>query len=178
MMLLLGILLSSTVIFALTIGDLGWQNLLLGLVVSLACMVLFRQQLVPRPLPPNELALHLLLVSPRFFWYLLVDILEGTWRVAMITLGLRPLARPGIVRLPLGVHSPYGLGPVGYFLTLSPGSFMVDIDWDRREMLVHVVDASDPEAVRASAEKYYRLWEFGRFAPTEGVGFEQEVRDA
>jgi hypothetical protein len=53
---------------------------------------------------------------------------------------------------------------VGYFITLSPGSFLVDVDWDAGEMLVHVIDASDPEAVRRDAEKYYRLWEYGPYA--------------
>jgi hypothetical protein len=42
---------------------------------------------------------------------------------------------------------------------------MVDIDWDERVMLVHVIDASDPDAVRKDAEKYYRLWEYGTYIP-------------
>jgi multisubunit Na+/H+ antiporter MnhE subunit len=39
--------------------------------------------------------------------------------------------------------------------TLSPGSVLVDIDWQRRDMLLHVIDASDPDAVRADLERFY-----------------------
>lgn len=174
MMLIMGILLSSTVVFALTIGDLAWQNLLLGLLLSVAIMWVFRRQIVPTPLPANDLVAHLLIYSPKLLWYLLVDILKGTWVMSLTTLGLRPLSKPGIVRVPLGAHSPYGVGPVGFFITLSPGSFMVDIDWDTHEMLIHVIDASDPDQVRSDAEKYYRLWEYGRYTPTAWIEPEGE----
>jgi multisubunit Na+/H+ antiporter MnhF subunit len=35
--------------------------------------------------------------------------------------------------------------------SLSPGSVLVDIDWDRRDLLMHVIDASDPDGVRAAS---------------------------
>lgn len=165
MILILGILASSTLGFALMTADFSWQNLTVGLGLSIGLLWLFRKQVIPRPLPPNGFALHLIIYTPVLIWYLLIDILKGTWVVTLTTLGIRPLRKPGIVKLPIGGHSPYGVGPVGYFVTLSPGSFMVDVDWNTREMLVHVLDASDPDAVRKDAEKYYRLWEYGNYAP-------------
>ena len=174
MILILGLVIGSAVVFALTIASFAWQNVVLAVGISALFTWIFRRQVIPRPLPPNDLALHLLVYAPKLCWYLLVDILKGTWQVAMITLGLQPLRQPGIVKLPLGVHSPYGVGPVGYFITLSPGSFMVDVDWDERVMLIHVIDASDPDRVRADAEKYYKLWEYGRYVPTGWVEPEDE----
>src|SRR5699024_5323271 len=158
MILIAGTLLSSMLIFALMTSDLSWQNLVLGFVISLGLLGLLRRQVLPRPLPQNAFAWHLVLYAPVLLWYLFVDILKGTWTVSLITLGIRPLRRPGIVKLPIGAHSAYGAGPVGYFVTLSPGSFMVDVDWEAGEMLIHVIDASDPAEVRRDAEKYYRLW--------------------
>lgn len=165
MILILGLVIGSTAVFCLMIASFSWQNVLLALGISALFTRIFRRQVIPRPLPPNDLALHLLVYSPKLFWYLLIDILKGTWQIVTITLGLRPLRKPGIVKVPIGVHSPYGVGPVGYFITLSPGSFMVDVDWDERVMLIHVIDASDPDQIREDAEKYYRLWEYGRHAP-------------
>lgn len=167
MMLVIGLLVGSTLVFGLMTADLGWENILVGLALSAAMTWLFRRQMIPRPLPPNGFAAHLLLYSPVLFWYLLIDILKGTWQVLVVTLGFRPLTRPGIVRLPVAAHSPYGVGPVGYFITLSPGSFMLDVDWDEGVMYVHVIDASDPEAIRRDSEKYYRLWEYGQYKPTQ-----------
>jgi multisubunit Na+/H+ antiporter MnhE subunit len=95
----------------------------------------------------------------------LVDIVKGTWLVASIVVGIRPLTHPGIVKIPLGNHSPAGVGIVGLLVTISPGSFMVDIDWDERVMLVHYMDARNPAQLRADVEKYYRLWEYGMHLP-------------
>lgn len=178
MILILGILISSTLVFTLMTADLTWQNLVVGFAISLGLLLILRKQVLPRPLPPNGFAWHLIIYSPVLLWYLFIDILKGTWIVSLTTLGLRPLRKPGIVKLPIAAHSPYGVGPVGYFVTLSPGSFMVDVDWDAGEMLIHVIDASDPEEVRRDAEKYYRLWEFGRFKPVSDDTSEEERPDA
>jgi|GEM_PF-1660369 len=167
MILILGILISSVAIFSLMTADFSGQNLMVGLVLSTVLLWVFRRQVIPRPLPRTDFSFHLLVYAPVLFWYLFIDILKGTWIVSLTTLGLRPLRKPGIVKFPIGAHSPYGVGPVGYFITLSPGSFMVDVDWENREMLVHVIDASDPDALRRDAEKYYRLWEFGHYKPVE-----------
>ena len=164
MILILGILLSGTAVFGLMTADFTWQNLLVGFGLSVGMLWVVRKQVIPRPLPPNGFSLHLVIYAPVLLWYLFIDILKGTWIVSTTTLGIRPLRKPGIVKMPIGGHSPYGVGPVGYFITLSPGSFLVDVDWDAGEMLVHVIDASDPEAVRKDAEKYYRLWEYGPYA--------------
>ena len=177
MILIVGILVSSTAIFALMTADFAWQNLIVGFVISLILLWIMRRQVIPRPLPPNSFALHLLIYAPVLLWYLFIDILKGTWVVSLTTLGIRPLRSPGIVKMPIGAHSPYGVGPVGYFITLSPGSFMVDVDWDAGVMLVHVIDASDPEAVRKDADKYYRLWEYGPYALSAPVGTTADKED-
>lgn len=177
MILILGILLSSAAVFGLVVSDFSWENMVVALTLSGSLMVLFRRQLVPRPLPPNGLALHLIIYSPVLFWFLFIDVLKGTWQVVSITLGIRPLVQPGIVKLPIGAHTPAGVGPVGFFVTLSPGTFLVDVDWEEEVMLVHSIDASDPDGVRKDAEKYYRLWEYGTYLP-EGLKNEEGEPDA
>jgi multisubunit Na+/H+ antiporter MnhE subunit len=165
MILALSIVITSAIVFCLIVTDFSWQNILLALAISSALTYIFRRQVLPRKLPPVGLSLHIIIYSPVLAWYLFIDILKGTYQIVMITLGLRPLVKPGIVKIPIGAHSAYGVGPVGFFITLSPGSFMVDIDWDQRVMLVHVIDATNPDAVRKDAEKYYRLWEYGTYIP-------------
>lgn len=167
MILMFGIWAASATIFCMIIGSFAWQTVAVGGVISLVVMWMFHQQITPKPIPPAGLSLHILVYLPVLVWYLFIDILKGTWQVVMTTLGVRPLSHPGIIRIPLATHSPYGVGPVGFFITLSPGSFMVDVDWEEKVMLVHVLDASDPEAIRRDAEKYYRLWEYGRYKPIE-----------
>lgn len=166
MVLLIGILVSATALFCALTNSFALTNVMLGAGLSAALMWLFRKQISPKPLAPIGLSFHLLLFAPVLIYYLLVDIIAGTIKVALITLRIKPLVKPGIVKIPLKAHSPYGVGPVGFFITLSPGSVLLTIDWDERQMLVHAIDASNPDQIRRDAEKYYRLWEYGPYRPT------------
>jgi multisubunit Na+/H+ antiporter MnhE subunit len=178
MILLVVILLSSMATFGLITDDFTWQNMVVAFVLSIGLMVLFRRQISPDPLPPTRVAYRVILTVPLLLWYLVIDILKGTYQIVTITLGLRPLAKPGIVKVPITVKSHYGVGPVGYFVTLSPGSFLVDLDWDERMMLIHVIDASDPDQVRRDAEKYFRLWQFADDRAPSEVPEEEKRPDA
>jgi multisubunit Na+/H+ antiporter MnhE subunit len=83
------------------------------------------------------------------------DVAAGTWDVALRVLHLRHLDRPGTVRVPIGARTDRGVAVSALATTLSPGAVLVDVDWERREMLVHVIDASDPAAVCARLERFY-----------------------
>ena len=174
MIVLIATFITSVGIFCMMIGDFGWQNMLVGSGITALLMHIFRAQIVPRPLPPLGLSMHILLYSPVLFYYLFIDIMKGTWQVVKVSLGIEPLRRPGIIKYPIPTKSHYGAAPVGYFITLSPGSFLVDIDWEENVLLVHVLDASDPDALRRDAMKYYRLWEY---APTDEREIDRQVAD-
>jgi multicomponent Na+:H+ antiporter subunit E len=87
------------------------------------------------------------------------DILVGTWHVALVTLRLRPLVSPGIVKVPIGPRTPNGVAITALVLTLSPGEFLVDVDWEERVMLIHALDAADPDAVRRHHERFYERFQ-------------------
>lgn len=175
MTLILGTFVMSVVTYCLVIGDFGWQNLVIGSVLSAFLMYIFRKQAFPEQLPSNAQAFHILTFVPVLAYYLFIDILKGTWQVTRITLGIDELRRPGIIKISFDNYTHYAVGPIGFFVTLSPGSFMVDVDWDERVILIHVVDASDPDAVRRDAEKYLRLWEYHPANPI--IGSNTEVDD-
>lgn len=167
MIYLAGMFVASVSIFCMMAGNFAWENLVVGSAITALLMHIFRAQIVPRPLPPVGQSFHILVYSPVLLYYLFIDILKGTWQVVSVTLGLKPLSRPGIIKYPIPTNSVYGAGPVGYFITLSPGSFLVDIDWEENVLLVHVLDASDPDGLRRDAERYYRLWEYAPKAERE-----------
>ena len=151
-------LLSLTLIYALTLGSFDPWDLLVGAVVSAAVLLQYRRFLFggwPRPL--TGLGGRLVAFVP-FAWATVRDITVGTWYVTLVVLHLRPLVRPGIVAVPMEERSPDGVVVTGLAVTLSPGSVLLDLDWERRLMLFHLIDASDPEAVRAAYHDfYYRL---------------------
>jgi multicomponent Na+:H+ antiporter subunit E len=85
----------------------------------------------------------------------LVDILQGTWDVALRVMHLRRLDHPGLVRIPIGERSEHGVAISALATTLSPGSVLVEIDWDGGDFVYHFVDASDPDRIRARLERFY-----------------------
>lgn len=159
------IILCLALIYSLVLASFAAQDVLLGMLIAGGFAWTFRKAIFPATLPENSYVVHIIVFLPKFLTMLGWDIVKGTWQVATFVIGLRRLDHPGIVSIPLGNHSPAGTGIVGLFITLSPGSFLVDIDWDDRAMLVHVIDASDPDMIRRDAEKYYALWEYGAHAP-------------
>lgn len=154
-----------TLVYALTLASFDPADLVMGALLGTALLVIYRKTLIGDAHPQGEFVLHLIVYAPKLLWMLTRDILIGTWQVATFVVGIRALDNPGIVRIPLGNHSVGGVGVVGLFVTLSPGSFLVDIDWDAREMLIHFIDASNPDRHLADVEKYYKLWEYGLHLP-------------
>ena len=87
------------------------------------------------------------------------EVAAGTWQVALVVLRLRPLRTPGIVAVPVGERTPAGVAATALAVTLSPGEVFVDLDEEQGAMLVHVLDASDPEAVRRRYDAFYRRYQ-------------------
>ncbi len=87
------------------------------------------------------------------------EIVVGNWEVTLVTLRLRPLVRPGIVAVPVGDRTPTGVAVWAVVTGLPPGSFFVDVDRERGVVLIHVLDARDPEAFREEQEDFYRRYQ-------------------
>jgi multisubunit Na+/H+ antiporter MnhE subunit len=158
-------LIGLTLVYALTLASFRPWDLAIGLVISGGIVLLFhRFMFAPdrRYEAPSDQ--HPPLWS-RLLWFTPMvlmaswEICKGTWNVALIVLHVRPLRRPGLVQIPFGERTPTGVAVTSLVDTLSPGSFLIDIDWDERTMLFHVIDASDPDAVRASYQHFYDRWQ-------------------
>lgn len=144
-----------TLVYALVLASFSPWDLALGAAFSGALLYAFRGFVFggsPAPLP--GLLRRVLAFGP-FFAAVVREVTVDTWRVALITLRLRPLASPGIVKVPIGERTPVGVVVSALVDTISPGSFLLDIDWEGGHMLIHTIDASDPEAFRRSWEKFY-----------------------
>jgi multicomponent Na+:H+ antiporter subunit E len=143
------------VIFALTLASVDPVDLVVGCLLGgmLAAALGNRLRLGPGGhIPP--IGTRAVWFLP-FAWAVLRDVLEGTWDVTLRVLGIRRLEQPGLVRVPIGERSERGVAVSSLATTLSPGTVLIDVDWERRDMLVHVIDASDPDAVRAELQRFY-----------------------
>jgi multicomponent Na+:H+ antiporter subunit E len=146
-------------VYLLTLGSAHPLDLALGLLLATALMLGLRGRLRPprgHPSPPlgRRVAAFPLLVGA-----VLAEIARGTWDVALRVLGLRPLEGPGIVLVPIGERSELGVAVTGLLVGLSPGSLLLEVDERRRVMLFHVIDARDPDAVRAQIDRLYQRYQ-------------------
>ena len=143
-------------VYLLTLGSADPLDLAFGLVLGAALMVGLGGRLrPPRGRDVPALAVRVA-VFPLLVGAVLLEVARGTWDVGLRVLGLRPLEGPGIVPVPIGERSELGVAVTGLLVGLSPGSMLLEVDERRRMMLFHVIDARDPDAVRAQIDRLYQ----------------------
>ncbi|MDQ3587558.1 MAG: Na+/H+ antiporter subunit E [Actinomycetota bacterium] len=104
-----------------------------------------------------------LLGLPKFLAAVFGAVVVGTWHVALMVVGARSLGRAGIVAVPIGERTRSGVAASALALTLSPGEVLIDVDTERGVMLIHSIDADEPEAVRERHDSFYRRRQRGVF---------------
>ena len=146
-------------VYALTLASADPLDLLAGLLLGAVLLAALRPP-VPQGSgghgPPFA---RRVAAFPLFALGLLADIARGTWDVALRVVHLRPVDHPGIVRIPIGDRTPLGVAVSALATTLSPGSVFIDVDEAAGVMLLHVIDASDPDQVRATHLRFYERYQ-------------------
>jgi multisubunit Na+/H+ antiporter MnhE subunit len=115
-----------------------------GFVLGIVLAVALRPRLAGRrpaaPGLPGLVALGPVLLSTAF------EMVRGSWRTARFCLGRG--GRPGFVEIPRAGRSRHGVALWGVLTGEAPDEVPVDVDEERDVLIVHLVDASDPDAVR------------------------------
>lgn len=148
-----------TLVYALVLASFHPWDLLIGAAISCALFLAARGYLFGDEPDATWSLLGRVAAFVPFAVAVVREIVVGTWEVAMVTLHLQPLENPGIVAVPIGERTPTGIAVMALVMTLSPGEFLVEVDWERRVMLMHLIDASDPGEIRASHERFYSRYQ-------------------
>lgn len=148
-------LVAATLIYAMTLASFHPWDLAIGALASGSLLLMFRSFLFSaEPLPAPDFARRMIMFLP-FAGMVVSDIVRGTWHVALVVLHLRPLNHPGIVAVPIAARTRLGVAVTGLASTLSPGSFLVDVDWEHDVMYFHLLEAADPDQIRAQYQRSY-----------------------
>lgn len=148
--------LTSVYLLALTSlkpGDIVVGLVLASLIVGFGGAIRGRD--APPGRPPGTSALRRLAGLPGLIFFTTVDMCQGSWHVAQFCLGLRPMT-PGLVNVPIEPNIPSSAAAWAIRVGLSPDSVVVDVDDKTGELLLHVLDARDPDAVRRAQAASYR----------------------
>ncbi len=87
----------------------------------------------------------------RFIGQVLIAGFDTAWQI------LRPYKRPVplFIRISYGPMTPRGAAVLGSLITLTPGTTTLDIDPERHELLLHMLDGSDPAGAVASIRHHF-----------------------
>jgi multicomponent K+:H+ antiporter subunit E len=126
-------------------------RLLLGALLAFAVPLLTRRFW---PDPPRLLRPGLAL---RFCGVVAADIFVANWRVARRVIGPLHQLSPAFVEVPLEIHDPFLATLLASVVSLTPGTVAIDVDRQRWVMLVHALDAPDPQALVEEIKARYEL---------------------
>jgi len=85
----------------------------------------------------------------------LYEVVHSGLTTAWLIAGPGPVPTPGLVRVGFTDLDARGAAVLGALITLTPGTTAIDIDLDRGELLLHLLDASDPHSVAASIHRRF-----------------------
>ncbi|WP_037256225.1 Na+/H+ antiporter subunit E [Roseobacter sp. SK209-2-6] len=119
---------------------------LLGLVIPFLTQPYWPEQ--ARMKKPHKIAAYILIV----LW----DIVMANITVARIVL-FKPNSRrqPRWVTVPLDLKTPEAITALAGTITMTPGTVSADLSAEGHALLVHCLDAEDPEAVRDEIKQRY-----------------------
>jgi multisubunit Na+/H+ antiporter MnhE subunit len=127
-------------IYLLVLTSLKPGDILIGAILALAVAFGLRPRRGSPRRPPAPLALLAAIGST------LVEMVRGSVRTARFCLG--DSSRSGLVEIPRAGRSRHGVAFWGVLTGESPDEVVVDVDDDRDVLIVHLVDAGDPDEVR------------------------------
>jgi multicomponent Na+:H+ antiporter subunit E len=152
-------------VYLLTLGSLAWGDVAIGLVLAIAMELGWRRRVlrggvVADPTTPPGVPLPVALLHlPVLMFAVLVEITRGTWEVAKFSLGIREPVDEGIVEIELEGISEEGTAAWAFISTISPGELVLDVDEERGVLVIHALDASDPDAIRARHHDFYERYQ-------------------
>lgn len=147
------------IVWSLTLGSASAPDLLLGLAIVLLVLLGLRRDLFTgQPPRPAQLARRTAAFVP-FLLAVAWEVAVGTWRVALVVVGLRRSVVSGVILVPMEERSDIGVAVTGLVISLTPGETLLDVDWQQRVMLVHALEVDDPEELRRSQRRLFERFQ-------------------
>lgn len=148
-----------TVIYMLALPSSDPWDIGFGAVLALAISMTFRRFLFAKEEPVEEPFIRRMAQLPALLVATLLEIVRGTFDVARAVLSPDGPQHAGFVELPVVEQTEAGLAINNLLLTLSPGSVLVEVEDEKQSRLMHYLDASDEEAVKADARRFYERFQ-------------------
>lgn len=144
-------LLALTGVWVALWGNVSWINVVSGLVVAAAILVLF-------PLPPLASTVRVHPVgAARLLARFVADLVASSVRVAALVVRPRPVGAGAIIEVPLTVPDDLRRAIVAEMTSLVPGTVVIDLSARTGVLTLHVLDATDDAALDRERENVRAL---------------------
>lgn len=80
-----------------------------------------------------------------FIFYFLYQMLKANIQVAYDVITPRYFFTPGVVRFPLSAESDFEINALSTFISLTPGTLILDVSEDKKVLYIHVMYIKSPE---------------------------------
>ena len=143
-----------TAVYLLVLTSIAPGDVVVGILLGLAVATALRSRrpLHDRASGPARLGAAVVVGAQT-----LAEMIRGSWRVARFCLGSS--GRPGFVEIPRQGRSRVNVALWGVLTGEAPDEVVVDVDVERDMLIVHLVDAEEPDAVRARHRRAYERWQ-------------------
>lgn len=95
------------------------------------------------------------LLIAQYLSALLRDIAVANIEVALLVLGPKKRLRPAFVRYPLELENEFAAIVLASTISLTPGTVTVDVELEGRTLLIHCLNAPDPDALVRRIRRTY-----------------------
>ena len=148
-----------TAIYLLVVTSAAPGDVVVGAAIGLALTLVGRPRTTHGPVPrwPERVRATVVVAAQTA-----VEMARGSWRVVRFCLGSP--ASPGFVEIPRGGRSDAGVALWGVLTGEAPDEVPVDVDDERDVLIVHLVDAGDPEGIRERHRGAHERWQ-GKVVP-------------
>lgn len=96
-----------------------------------------------------------ILLPLRFTWAVVTSGVQTVGLILRHGLRIGEPVRSGFLRIEFAPMSAQGAALLGCMISLTPGTTVVDIDMASRQMVMHMMDMSDPEAAVAAIRREF-----------------------
>jgi len=80
-----------------------------------------------------------------FILYFLVQLIKANIQVAYDVITPKYFFKPGVVRYPMNAKTEFEINLLSTFISLTPGTLILDISEDNKTIYIHVMYLNDPD---------------------------------
>ena len=131
-------LLLSFIWVALT-GSLFYSNFIFGYLLGFGVLWIMNRN------EPDQRYFYRVPKIISFFFFFLFELIKANVQVAYDVITPKYFFKPGIVRYPVNTTTDFEINILATFISLTPGTLIIDISDDKKAIYIHVMYLKDKE---------------------------------